>query len=65
MGPNNRVLHHINEHQIAAPGALAHRLQRRTACNAALPASGLQNGRRSLEKCLPLGFGALLSTFAK
>ena len=56
---------------LAAPGALAHRLQRRTACNAALPAkskmaaSGPQNGRRGLERCLPLGFGALPSTFAK
>ena len=50
---------------LAAPGALAHRLQRRTACNAALRASGPQNGRRGLERCLPLGFGALPSTFAK
>ena len=50
---------------LAAPGALAHRLQRRTACNAAPHASGPQNGRRGLERCLPLGFGALPSTFAK
>ena len=50
---------------LAAPGALAHRLQRRTACNAAPRASGPQNGRRGLERCLPLGFGALPSTFAK
>ena len=50
---------------LAAPGALAHRLQRRTAFNAAPPASGPQNGRRGLERCLPLGFGALPSTFAK
>ena len=46
---------------LAAPGALANRLQLRTACNAAPPASGPQNGRRGL----PLGFGALPSTFAK
>ena len=39
---------------LAAPGALAHRLQRRTACNAAPPASGPQNGRWGLERCLPL-----------
>ena len=50
---------------LAAPGALAYRLQRRTACNAAPRASGPQNGRRGLERCLPLGFGALPSTFAK
>ena len=42
-----------------------------TACNAAPPgkskmaARGPQNGRRGLERCLPLGFGALPSTFAK
>ena len=50
---------------LAAQGALAHRLQRRTACNAAPRASGPQNGQRGLERCLPLGFGALPSTFAK
>ena len=49
---------------LAAKGALAHRLQRRTACNAAPPAKsnmaarGPQNGRRGLERCLPLGFWA-------
>ena len=42
---------------LAAKGAL-------TACNAAPPAkskmaaSGPQNGRRGLDRCLPLGFGA-------
>ena len=55
----------------AAPPLTPHRLQRRTTCNAAPPAkskmaaSGPQNGRRGLERCLPLGFGALPSTFAK
>ena len=52
----------INENEentsLAAPGALAHRLQRRTACNAEPPASVPQDGRRGLERCLPLGFGA-------
>ena len=43
---------------LAATGALAHRLQRRTACNAAPPARGTQNGRRGLERSLPLGFWA-------
>ena len=50
---------------LAAPGALAHRLQRRTACNAAPPASGPQNGRRGLERGPILGYLALPSTFAK
>ena len=36
---------------LVAKGALAHRLQRHTTCK-------IQNGRRSLERCLPLGFGA-------
>ena len=48
----------IKNTSLAAPGALAHRLQRRTACNAAPPAGGPQNGRRGLERCLPLGFWA-------
>ena len=48
-----------------SPPATPHRLQRRTACNAAPPASGPQNGRQGLERCLPLGFGALPSTFSK
>ena len=49
---------------LAAPGALAHRLQRRNACNAAPPAKskmaarGPQNGRWGLESCPPLGFWA-------
>jgi len=54
---------------LAAPGALAHRLQRRTACNAAPPAkfkmavSGPQNGRRGLERCLPPRFLDILTNF--
>ena len=53
---------------LAAKGALAHRLQHRTSCNAALPAKskmasrGPQNG---LERCLSIGFWALLTTFSK
>ena len=56
---------------LEVPGALAHRLQRHTACNAALPeksktaARGPQNGWRGLVRCLPLGFWVLPSTFAK
>ena len=56
---NNELLYNTS---LAAPGALAHRLRRRTACNVALPAKskmaarGLQNGVRGLERCLPLGF---------
>ena len=38
-----------NNTSLAAPGALAYRLQRRTACNAAPRASGPQNGRQGLE----------------
>ena len=37
---------------LATKRALAHCLQRRTACK-------IQNGRRGLEGCLPLGFWAL------
>ena len=46
-----------------AQGALAHRLQRRNACNAVptakskMVARGPQNGRGGLERCLPLDFG--------
>ena len=46
-------------------------LHRRTACTAAPPAKskmaarGPQNGRGGLERCLPLGFWAFPSTFAK
>ena len=50
---------------LAAQGALAHRLERRTACKAAPPASGPQNGRRGLERGPILGYWALLSTFSK
>ena len=56
---------------LVTPGALAHRMQCHTACNAAPPAKYKmaarvpQNGRRGLEKCLPLGFWAFEATFAK
>ena len=64
---------------LAAPGSLAHRLHRRTASNAAPPATPhrhtackIQNGRQGapkwrtgLERCLPLGFWAFQATFAK
>ena len=53
----NHVLEKMSQNtSLAAQGALAHRLQRRTACNAAPPASGPQNGRRGLERGLTLGF---------
>ena len=42
---------------LAALGTFAHRLQRRT--------MGPKNGRQYLERCLPLGFWALMSTFGK
>ena len=66
-----QMIENLLNTSLAAKGALANRLQRRTACNAAPPAKskmaarGPQNGRRGLERCLPLGFGALPSTFAK
>ena len=47
---------------LAAKGALAHRLQRHTACNPTPPskfkmaAKGPQSGRRGLERCLSPGF---------
>ena len=53
------------EYQPSAKGALL------TACNAAPPAKskmaarGPQNGRGGLQRCLPLGFWAFPSTFAK
>ena len=56
---------------LAAPGALAHRLQRRTACNAAPPAKskmafrGPQNGWRGLERGVTLGYWPFQATFAK
>ena len=49
---------------LVAPGALAHCLQCRTACNTTSPAKskmaarGPQKGRRGLERCLPPGFWA-------
>ena len=39
----------LHNTSLAASGALAHRLQHRTACNAEPPASGPQNGQRGLE----------------
>ena len=62
--PADNVIHIIIT-SLAAPGALSHRLQRRTACNAAQPASGPQNGGRGLERGPILGYWALPSTFAK
>ena len=54
---------------LAAPGALTHRMQCGSACkiqNGHLRATwGPQNGRRGLERCLPLRFCALPSTFNK
>ena len=58
-------LENLKNTSLAAPGALAHRLQRRTACNAAPRASGPQNGRRGLERGPILGYWALPATFAK
>ena len=68
---NDVILFVVVNTSLAAPGALAHLLQRGTvcnACNAAPPApppakskmdaSGPQNGRRGLERCLPPGLGA-------
>ena len=43
---------------LAAKGALANRLQRRTACKIQNGRQGPQNGRGGLERCLPLGFWA-------
>ena len=54
---------------LAAKGALAHRLHRRTACNAAPPAKskmaarGPQNGGRGLERCQLSRFLGILSNF--
>ena len=56
---------------LATKEALAHRLQRCSACNAAPPSKSKmaarepQNGRQGLERGEPLGFWALPSTFAK
>ena len=41
---------------LAAKGALAHCLQRRTASIIQNGHQGALNGRRGLERCLPLGF---------
>ena len=43
---------------LAVPGALAHRLQRRTTCKIQNGRQWPQNGRQGLERCLPLGFWA-------
>ena len=50
---------------LAVLGALAHRLQRRTDCKTKMATRGPQNGRRGLEKYLPLGFLVLPSNCAK
>ena len=50
---------------LAAPGALAHRLQRRTAWKSKMAARGPQNGQRGLERGLTSGYWALRTTFAK
>ena len=58
----------IQNASLAAPGALANRLQRHTATPPAkskMAARGPQNGRGGLERYLPLGFWAFPSTFAK
>ena len=55
----------ITNTSLAAPGALAHRLQRRTACKIKNDRQGPPNGRRGLGRGVPLGFGALPSTFSK
>ena len=53
----------------AMPGALAHLLQQRNACNTGLPANfnmatrGPQIGQPGLERGLPLGFLALEHSF--
>ena len=47
---------------LAAPGALAHRLQWRTACKIQNAARGPHNGRRGLKRCLD--FWASKATFA-
>ena len=63
---NKTVLkNRVHNTSLAAKGALANRLQRRTACKSKMAARGPQNGRRGLERGLPLGFGALPSTFSK
>ena len=51
----------VENTSLAAKGALANRLQRRTAAPPAkskMAARGPQNGRGGLERCLPLGFWA-------
>ena len=55
----------IKNTSLAAKGALANRLQRRTACKIQNSRQGPQNGRGGLERCLPLGFWAFPSTFGK
>ena len=67
MSGNNLVLKNVRlkDTSLAAKGALAHRLQRRTACKIKMAAKGAKNVRRGLERCLPIGFWAFPSTFAK
>ena len=50
--------HMFENTSLAAEGALAHRLQRRTACKIQNGRQGAQNVRGGLERCLPLGFWA-------
>ena len=47
---------HNQNTSVAAPGALAHRLQRRTACKIQNGRQGPQNGRRGLERGPTLGY---------
>ena len=50
---------------LAAPGALAHRLQRRTAYKIQNGLQGPQNGQRGLERGLTVGYWPLQTTFIK
>ena len=50
---------------LAAPGALAHRLQRRNACKIQNGRQGPPNWRTRSGKGFILGYWALLTTFAK
>ena len=43
---------------LAAKGALAYRLQRRTFAKSKMAARGPQNDQRGLESCLPTDFWA-------
>ena len=55
----------VRNTSLVAKGALAYRLQRHTACKIQVACRGPQNGQLGLERCLALGFWALLSTYAK